>query len=349
MNFRVTTGMMMNNYNYNLMSSTNQLNTDSERVQTGRNFSSYDEDPTSATLCWSLRRDLWRSDNQLYNTQSTMAKVQVAWTVAGTVVDSYGLDAKDAIVKAINDPTATGREALGIYLQETADSMVNALNGKYGDQFVLSGDDGMTAPFSWCEDTGNLLYRGVNVDASPGTADYYKLVSMSGDHETNFIDVGIGLEETGGANSTLIDATAFNEAICGIDFTGFGVDEDGDPLSLVSIVKELGDIFASCDPDSGAYAEGHSHEEASRLLDKFNAALSKSTGEYVKLDVKQNFLINNETYLTDVQANLNERISGLEDVDAAEAIMAMSWSQYCYTACLQIGTQILSQSLLDYM
>ncbi len=237
MNFRITTGMMMNNYNYNLMSSTNQLNSASEKVQTGRNFSSYGEDPTSATLAWSLRRDLWRSDNQLNNTKSAQAKIQVAWTVAGTVVDKYALDAKTSITTAVNDPTGTGRQALGIELQEAANSMVNTLNGQYGDQFVFSGDDGMTAPFSWCEDTGNLLYRGVNVNACPGTADYYKLQSMTGENEKNFLDVGIGLNETGGANSALIESTAFNDAYSGIDFTGFGLDEDGDPLNLVCFIR----------------------------------------------------------------------------------------------------------------
>ncbi|MFI3253287.1 MAG: flagellin [Eubacteriales bacterium] len=349
MNFRVTTGMMMNNYNYNLMSSTNQLNDASTKVQTGRNFSSYSEDPTGATLAWSMRRSLWRNENALQNTRTTMAKVQVAWTVAGTVVDSYGLDAKSSIVEALNDPTGTGRQVLGIELQEVADSMVNALNGQYTDKFVFSGDDGSTVPFSWCEDTGNLLYRGVNVNASPGTADYYKLKEMTGENENNFVDVGLGLSETEGANGTLVDTTAFNNAFSGIDFTGFGVDEDGDPKNLVSLVKEIGDLLASCDPDSGAYPDASVAEDASRLLDKFSAALDYSTGQYVELDVKQTFLKANETYLIDARDNMNERITDIEDVDPAEAIMEMSWQQYCYTACLQIGTQILSQSLLDYM
>ncbi len=349
MNFRITTGMMMNNYNYNLMQSTNQLNDASTKVQTGRQFSSYAEDPTAATLAWSLRRDIWQNENALNNTESTMGKVQVAWTVAGTVVDIYGLEAKESVVVALNDPTASGRQTLGIELIEKADSMLNALNAQYGDQFVFAGDDGMEAPFSWCADTGNLLYRGVNVNAEPDTEDYYKLLAMNGDNEKNFVDVGIGLSETGGANSTLIEATAFNNAFSGIDFVGYGIDDDGDPLCLVSLVKELGEIFASCDSDSGAFANSEDEADALRMLDKLNDALSYSIGEYVELDVKQEFLKSNVTYLEDARDNLNERITSIEDVDAAEAIVAMSWAQYCYTASLQIGTQILSQSLLDYM
>lgn len=349
MNFRVTTGMMMNTYNYNLMLSTNQMNDASTKVQTGRNFSSYAEDPTSATLSWSLRRDLWRNENALNNTKSCSSKVQVAWTVAGTVVDTYGLDAKAAIVNALSDTAGAGRDSLGVMLQETADSMVNALNAQYGDQFVFSGDDGMTAPFSWCTDTGNLLYRGVNVNASPGTADYYKLLEMTGANETNYIDVGIGLTETDGAYASVIDATAFNNAFSGIDFMGFGVDEDGDPKNLISLVKALGDIYAQCDSDTGALPDGYTHDDITRLTTKFEEALAYSVGQYVELDVKADFLNYNQTYLEDSRDMLNEQITNLEDVDPAEAIMEMSWQQYCYSAALKIGTQILSQSLLDYM
>ena len=33
----------------------------------------------------------------------------------------------------------------------------------------------------------------------------------------------------------------------------------------------------------------------------------------------------------------------------AEAITNMVWAQYCYNAALKIGTNILSESLIDYM
>lgn len=349
MNFRITTNMMMNTYNYNLMTSTNQMNAASEKVQTGRNFNSYAEDPTSATLAYSMRRDLWRNANALQNTENMQAKIQVAWTAAGTVVDSYGLDAKASILAGVTGTSGAGRSVLGIELQETAKSMVNTLNAKYGDQFVFAGDDGMNAPFSWNETTGNLEYRGVNVNASPGTSDYYKLLEMTGDNEKNYVDVGIGLSYTEGSNSQIIDATAFNSAFSGLDFMGFGTDEDGDPLNMISLVKEIGDIFARCNDDSGEYHSVEDEVRAEQLMDKFEAALNYSIGEYVELDAKQEFLNANEDVLIDTQDNLNEQINSIEDVDPAEAIMEMSYQQYCYSAALKIGTQILSQSLLDYM
>ena len=46
---------------------------------------------------------------------------------------------------------------------------------------------------------------------------------------------------------------------------------------------------------------------------------------------------------------LNEQRSSIEDVDLADAITNFSWDYYCYSAALKVGTQLLSQSLIDYM
>lgn len=347
MNFRITTNMMMNTYNYNLMSSTNRLNDASLAVQTGRNFSSYAEDPTSATMAWSLRRDLWRNENQITNSEFISSKIQVAWTTAGIIVDSYGLDAKEAIMAGVTETVGTGREALGLMLQQTADSMVNALNAQYGDHYVYSGDDGMTTPFAWNNATGNLEYRGVNINASPGTEDYYKLQAMTNVNEKNYIDIGLGLTYTD--EGDVVDSTAFSNSFSGLDLVGWGLDEDGDPQCIVSIVKQIGDLFEACDSTTGEWQNEGDYDKAVQLMDKFEAALSSSISAYVELDVKQTFISANQTRLEDVRDNLNEQITTIEDVDPAAAIMEMSYAQYCYTAALQIGTQILNQSLIDYL
>lgn len=348
--FRITTTMMQNTYTYNLMSSTNKLNSASEQVQTGRAFSSYADNPTGATLAFNMRRDLWRNENQLSNIDYTQSKIQVAWTAAGTIVDGYGLDAKSAIVNGVSDTSGSGRQVLGITLNELATSMCDTLNAKYGDHFVFNGNDALNAPFSFNSDTGNFEYRGVNVNAEPGTEDYYKLLEMTGEYESNYVDVGNGLSYTStGTNGELITSTAFNNAFSGLDFLGFGTDEDGDPLNMVSIVKELADIFSNCNADSGAYANDGDADDASRLMDKFEAALNSAIGYYTELDVKAAFLTAQEDRLNDIKDNLNEQITDVEDVDAAEAILNMSYAQYCYSAALKIGTQILGQSLIDYM
>ena len=48
-------------------------------------------------------------------------------------------------------------------------------------------------------------------------------------------------------------------------------------------------------------------------------------------------------------AYLNEDLTSLEDIEPAEAISNFMYDYYCYNAALKVGTQLLSQSLIDYM
>ena len=39
----------------------------------------------------------------------------------------------------------------------------------------------------------------------------------------------------------------------------------------------------------------------------------------------------------------------MEQINLADAITQLSWDKMCYNAALKIGTDLLSQSLIDYM
>ena len=74
-----------------------------------------------------------------------------------------------------------------------------------------------------------------------------------------------------------------------------------------------------------------------------------ASGKYVDISAEASFLKQNQERL-DLQVNyLNEQRSSIEDVDLADAITNFSWDYYCYSAALKVGTQLLSQSLIDYM
>lgn len=163
--------------------------------------------------------------------------------------------------------------------------------------------------------------------------------------ETNYADVGLGLQEN--MDGSLITSSAYNYAIPGLDMLGFGMDEDGDPKNVVSIVMRLSEIYGNCD-SNGGFADGE-EEEANRLLDKLQASTDSVQNKYVELDGKAKFLKTNKSRLEDYANTLNEEILSIEQVDLADAITEFSWAQYCYNAALKVGNSILSQSLIDYM
>ena len=176
--------------------------------------------------------------------------------------------------------------------------------------------------------------------------DVKKLEIMS--KEEKNMDLGMGLKEESG-DRDLIQSTAFNRALPGINMLGFGADADGDPKNIATIMKRLAEIYSHCDEETGEFATEAEEEEAYRLLDKFNQAHNDFNKAYSEVDTKSEFLVANGTRLKDQGYNLKEQIADIEQVDLADAIKDFSWAYYCYSSALKIGNQLLSQSLIDYM
>ena len=158
----------------------------------------------------------------------------------------------------------------------------------------------------------------------------------------------------------------------------YGVDEDGDPKNLALIMRELADVFDGWRENGQKYmpekyrdmsadeikqimeADGpeakeinayhaEMEEKANRLMDKLNAAQEHTTEKYVELDASASFLQSEQGILSSQKTDLNTQILEVEQIDLADAITRMSYDQMCYNAALKIGTQLLSQSLVDYM
>lgn len=264
---------------------------------------------------------------------------------------------------ALNPPFSWSKDMKTLYYRGVN---VNAGNVKKPADFPVTDEDkfdenGNLKVNELSEDEINEILAGDQkwIDYYNDQVDLDKLQRMSG--EEMYIDLGMGAAET--SPNSPVKGTYFNSALCGIDFLGFGVDEDGDPLNLALIMREMADVFDTWDEDGDPQgynpelakdtAVGLSREEltekASRLLDKLQAALNNTSEHWVELDAQSVYLQSNQALLETQQTDLNIQILDVEQVDLAEAITTFSWEQYCYNAALKIGNQLLSQSLIDYM
>ena len=166
--------------------------------------------------------------------------------------------------------------------------------------------------------------------------------------EKKFADLGLGLQEE--QDGSLIKTSAVNVALQGIDFLGYGVDQDGDPKNVVSLIQRMSDILKDCDPDSGAFKNGEADaEELRRLAGKFEEAAGILTTRHTNLDTQKAFLDSNQLQLKENAYTLQQQFLGMEDVDMADAITSFVWGKYCYDTALKVGNSILSQSLMDYL
>jgi flagellin-like hook-associated protein FlgL len=439
---RETTNGVLTTYRSNLMTSFSTVNDARDKVLTQRNYATFGEDPASATQEFQLRRSWQRTSAQYTVTQSTAQKFESAWQTLASVEESVDTTASNsalsAALRGANDPTGSGRNALGSELIQLSESIIQMMNNRYGDDFIFSGADGMNVPFTW-DESGALYYRGVNVNATPGKAatakitvtddtqaadftaftgttvdgstfaelfditvtdangltrawnatdntlangdvitltaketgevtglaaalnnlngvqisgmddgtdgaEYDKLLALA--NEGNFVDIGIGMKEDEDGN--LIESSAFNDALQGINYLGYGVDEDGDPKNIACIIKELGQLLSNCDED-GYWGNSDDADTFQRLMGKLETASSNLKSSYVQLDAKASFLKSNESTLETNASTINEQFLEISQCDLADAITAFSWAQYCYNAALKVGNQILSQSLMDYL
>ena len=441
MMIRSTTNGVLKSYRYNLQRSSYTLNKAMNTVLTGRNFDTYAADPATAARCCQMRRSFQRANSQYSVSESVVRKYDQAWSALGSVVDDINnqktSSAYQDILNSINDPTASGRNALGQSLTELAKGIVQTMNGRYGDNFIFAGADGLKVPFTWGED-GTLCYRGVPVDAAvpdvamsngapltlndqgqydPAGTNYLlagevktisvddyeaavkagnaptvlrdttgagQLVDADGNistteryylvldtsetiskadyeqaekdlaaldylskSEAKYADLGLGLQEDS-ETGEVIGSSVFNVALQGINFLGYGVDEDGDPKNIVSIISRMGQILLNCDATTGAFAAGE-RDEFQRLADKFESSAALLQDKHIELDTQADFLKSNQTQLESMAYTLEQQFLGIEDVDPAEAISQLSWAKYCYNTALKVGNGILSQSLMDYI
>lgn len=386
--YRLTTNGMLRGYRSNLQKSYKTLGTASERVQTGRNFLTYAEDPSSATLAFKLRRQYWQASSQLRNNSEVASKFAQAYS-------SYDLvqnDLSEAVnkttwLRALNDPDASGRKALGQETLQKAEALVESMNSKYAGRYLFAGADGANAPFTLEErpvmladgryavdDDGKqiikkqLCYRGVAVDQPAKIVQTYdsggEVLDKDGNpvmidnpeylklqemmNETTYVDIGLGMQED--KNGTPNAATVYNSALSGLEFLDFGYDEDGDAKNVISLLLEGGERLMNTSNEDGSFKEGNpEYDRLFNLTGKLEAANGKMHVEFVELTTKANFLTNNEQRLTDEVDELAKQIEETEQIDPVKAITELSWAQYCYNAGLKIGTSILTESLIDYM
>lgn len=343
---RSTTNGVLKSYRYNLQSNTNRLNNSRNTVLTGRNFNSFAEDPTTAARAFQIRSSLQRVEAQHRVGESVVSKYDVAWSTLDSVISDVN-NAKDdsaliAILNGANDTTGSGRTALGQELTQLSESIVRAMNAKYGDNFVFAGADGLNVPLVMQED-GTLLYRGI--DVTNGTESEMETLDFLIENEKKFADLGLGLQED--ENGEIIESSAFNVSLHAISYLGYGKDEDGDPKNIACIINRMGQILLNCD-DSGKFQAGE-ETEFRRLIDKFNFSAASLTDLHTQMDARAAFLKSNQTQLENNMFTLQEQIVDIEDVDTAEAITSYSWAQYCYNAALKVGNSILSESLMDYL
>lgn len=332
---RVTTNMVMRNYQNHLYDTMGGLESSRTQVETQRRFSSSYEDPASAARAAVLERRYARNADYQDNVLNTM-KWQDNQEDAVTQINKIATTiSKDYSISAMTDTSgAEGRETYAKALREMQNTMVQILNTKYGDSFVLGGNGGtQEAPFSLSEDGKTLLYRGVDVN-DPANEAVLKELS----DEKAYVDLGFGMSYD--ATGKLVSSSAFNYSIPGINVVGYGQTEDGTAKNLIVLAGQMADVLEADSFDREAYE---------KLWSQFQTGTESLQDTVTEIGTKSQLLTNTQSRLEAEAISIQEQYNNEVGIQSAEAIMNYSWASYAYNSALKVGTSIISPSLLDFI
>lgn len=372
---RVTTNGTLRMYKSNLMQTTGSLNSAMTKLMTQRNFNSYASSPAAATRAFKIHSSLNATRVQASNNETVKNKFDTAYQV----LDIVGSDIADSMAKipaleGLNGPNETNVNELGKVLRSGAEAIVQSMNSQYDSKFLFGGADTENPPFAIEEDevTGksHITFRGIRIDDEAELkADYINPetnapIPKDPDHpdqgnytnkdmldkwnaETQFVDIGLGFKLD--KNGDVVDSTAFDSALSGIDFIGYGMDDEDYPNNMASLMLRMAEIFEGYDTEANEWANPGDYEEAEKLLNKMNDSRDHIIQKWSALGAESTFLHTNATQLETTFASLNTERSTIEDIDMVDTITELSWAQVCYSAALQVGTSVIPQSLMDYL
>ncbi len=335
-NMRITTNMVMRNYNNNLSSTLGGLESSRRQVETFRRFSSSYEDPASSARAAILERRYARNADYLQTVdnvqrwQDTQEDIATQLNnIAKEIDNKYSVEAMNGTNSDLDS-----RKAYANTLRGLQEEMVQVLNTRYGETFAVAGADGKNQPFELTTDANGetiLTYRGI--DVTKGDMDVLNELA----DETMYVDLGLGLGADGG---TVTSATAFNTSVPGINLVGYGTDDNGNPKNLVVLVGQMADELEKDTFDSTKYGE---------LWETFSQGSSDLRNELAEFGTKTQMLTETKNRLENEKLAITEQYDDAVNIDPAEAIMNYSWAMYAYNTALKVGTSIITPSLLDFL
>ena len=334
---RITTNAIIRDYKSNLSTSINNLNISRTHVMTQRSFNSAAEDPASAARASQLHRKYYKNQDNLKMLEEVQSRQDGQEDALRQVSDMVKNISKNYNIQALNGTNQTKevRQSYASAIRQFQQSMVLSMNSSYEDTFLFAGTDGKNPPFELTSD-GTLNYRGIDVNAMKGSADYEKLKTLS--NENLYVDLGMGLSMDD--FDQVVSSSAFNMSLPGINAIGYGVDDKGMSNNIVVLAGKLADSLE---------AETFDADQFRDLMNKFDTLGASLTNQITELGVKSEFLTTTKDRLDNSEISIQAQMSSVEGVDMAEAITNYMWDQYAYNSALKVGTSILSSSFIDFM
>jgi flagellar hook-associated protein 3 FlgL len=349
---RVTSQMMLSRYQSDVSDAYATLSKEFSHAYNYRRFDRPSDDPLAASQTFDIQWQMSLNDNY----SSNITNINSALTTGEKILQNVDAILTQAsgttVLKAINgDMSAENRVELADQLLSIRDSIVSQMNTKYADSYLFSGSGAGKAPFELVKDASDpskdkLYYRGVDVDtglSKDGSTPAVSLEDLA--NEKVYADIGLGM--TRDESGAIEDQSAYNKAMPGISYLGYGTNSDGVPNNLCSLLSQIAGILKNSANEQQLSTD--ELEQIKKLTDAFDASQDKFEAGQAQLGNRMQFLNITSDYITELKTNLAEKDNEVEFVEPTDAIETFYKQLLCYNAALKVGSQILQQSLIDYL
>lgn len=340
--------MISRNYMRTLNTSLSKRAESLERGTSGLKFSKLSDNVADGTRAMHLQETRYQSTQQLDNVENLLSEMNA--------VDS-DMDSIHSVMQSIQDKTLMAmsenygpdkRAVLSKEIANLKDQILQFANSQFSGKYLFGGTNNSSQPFTVNPDSGKLQFNGVEVESIyKEDGKYYyddpvdgkTLVPNSGDV---YADIGLGLKISDDMEAD--PRTAFQVSFSGLEMLGFGAPITGKDGTQVAsnaydMLTQLENAIA---PDFDKTAVDDLHRQLVSLTDQ--VGMSRTD-----LGTRMNFLERVQTRLKADIDNMSEMESKLVSSDPAEEAIKMKECEYVWMAVLQLGSQILPSSLLDYM
>lgn len=360
---RITTSMMIRNYQTNLSkTSENKMNLQN-KVLTQRNFCSVKEDPSAAAKASNLTRQYLKNSDYMDMAKDLRSKVDAQedsiYQVVKYAEELYAKLGKESL----NGTNLSQRDTYADTVLSIRNSILQSLNATYSNTYIMAGANGTEAPFSINAD-GKLTYRGVTVDDPASLADLEKF-----NQETLYVDIGLGLEfEAAAAPGTydqIISSTAFDVAFSGLkavwnnkagnNVGGLNGTADDYRAAIpngsgkTTMANNLVDLCTQLAKELSQPDGKFDYQSCDAMVGQLKEYHIQADNALTGIGVKEDFLAKTVDRLESNDLSLATQLERVVTPDMAAAITNYSYAQYAYNAALRIGVNLLSQSFLDFM
>lgn len=384
---RVTNASTYRNYTASVNNVHANLNKSLNKISSGKAYETAAENPLAYYRGMEIDSQYLETLNKV--TLLTDVKSRLEQQEDGAYhIQNLLSQAKNEVVLKANTATTTDTALATLRddVLQKEHSMVNDLNSQYQDFYVYGGNDVTTPPFSLSSDgmtltfshkfPGETTVTNIEMNLVPDTSKpgQYKFAlkdPKQGDKliqamcEQGPMDLGYGdirdrntLLDTFTGGMNLLTGISSDAMISGKNTGTITVDDimqkltDG-PLGLTAqTVKGLNNYLEPNPDGTPNPLQGDKdalNDTLTRLIGDMSASEHTTSTVYSDLGNKYKILEDMETRMNKLSDSLKVQYKDTLGADPYESILEMYNNQYAYNAALQVGSQLMTSSLFDFV